>query len=104
MNCAKCRRVLYFGQKVCECGEKVPIAKPVKIEPGRIYPPNAQDKAFAQRLREVNAYVSDYRLKNPGATKKTACMQYLQERGIKLPDYVAAQKESDEERTAIQQE
>lgn len=104
MNCAKCRRVLFYGQKVCECGEKVPAAKPVKIEPGRIYPPNAVDKVFAQRLREVNAYVDAYLLNNTGATKKTACMQYLQERGIKLPDYVAAQKEADEERSAIQQE
>lgn len=104
MNCAKCRRVLFFGQKVCECGERVPFAKPVKIEPGREYPPNAMDQAFAQRLKEVNAYVADYRQKNPGATKKKACMQYLQEKGIKIPGYLAAQKESDEERIAIQQE
>lgn len=104
MNCAKCKRVLYYGQKVCECGERVPAIKPVKIEPGKIYPPNAMDKAFAQRLKEVNAYVDDYRLKNPGANKRQACMQYMLERGIKLPDYVAAEKEANDERAAIQQE
>ena len=67
-------------------------------------PINPVTVKFNNRLKEVDIYVDNLQRKNPGTTKRVACLNYLQERGIKLPSYVESQKEADDERTAIQQE
>jgi len=104
MNCKRCKKVLFYGQKICECGEKVPVFTVPAPRPMKDYMPNSMDKEFGTRLTEINAYVEKFQIDNSGATKRIACLSYMQERGIKLPSYVESQKEFNEERQAIKSE
>jgi len=60
---------------------------------------------FNNTLHIINLYVMDYQDRNPGATKREACMAYAKEKGLTLPKFITeAEHEAQAEREAIQAE
>jgi hypothetical protein len=76
-DCPSCGAEL--RAKVCPCGYAVRPA--VIVKPFTSSPQKATQDAFNARHREVEAYVENYQTKNPGATKRQACLAYLKARG-----------------------
>lgn len=107
MNCPECKKLLYANQRSCACGWKTIVQR--NVEPPRAIDTNHEcftvRRIFAKRLEEVNLYVDKYIASHPGVSKREACMQYMQERGlIKALPVVFQDEEARLEREAIQQE
>jgi len=66
---------------------------------------NIIQRAFTQRLAEVNICVAKNRAEHPGTTKHDACLTYLREKNLmsKLPKHLLTEEEREAalERDAI---
>ena len=93
MNCPSCGVVL--TGKVCACGYAVRLDKaPVVAPTFRSEPSAVIRKKMAEKLKEVNAYVAEYKMKNSGTTKRDACLDYLSSKGIRhmLPKHLVIEE------------
>lgn len=109
MNCTNCGRLVYPNQTKCPCGTKVIRPYQPPSTRGRLPNPSAEvSRAYGRKLDEINAYVERYRHEHPDATKCTACLAYLKERGLMgaLPNSLrrTVDAEARIEREAIQAE
>lgn len=82
MNCAQCGRLLYATQRKCNCGWNRPIESLPPAEQPRSSPSVAVSRAIESKLVEVNAFVEKFRIANPGATARDACLEGLRKRGL----------------------
>lgn len=92
MNC-ECGRVVFPNQGHCVCG-RATGAPDLK---------SATQTALGEHRAIVNAYITQYRQKHPGATKREACLSYLKSKGLytMLPKHL---QEAGAERDAVSEE
>ena len=93
MNC-ECGRVVFPNQGHCSCGRAAHVPDPK----------NTTQIVLGEHRAIVNAYITQYRQKHPGTSKREACLAFLKAKGLYtlLPKHL--QDEAGEERAAIQEE
>lgn len=77
-ECPSCGATL--TGKMCACGYAVRTVVP--RQDFKSAPQAATARAFAEKLREVNAYVEKYQQQHPGASKREACLEGLKRKGL----------------------